>query len=191
MDLHDKAVIEAHRGHLGQHLRAEQFAGFGDRQVCGLCRWVAMIGTCRAHVSKKRPPLAMRRKIARPSEAILAGDLRKPRDVVAKALKFRIDDRIGAIGGDHPALPATLTDRSMMRKAIERTFGRGDQLDIVTFKQCAGPKRLARQNVGDCILIEVCRIGIEPHFHSEHVGKNPVQPHPRWRAQEQLIPLGQ
>ena len=82
MDLHDHAVLHAHRRHLGQHLGAEQLRilgirisrrdaaeqglGIGLRKVGGPRGGVAVVGGSSAVIAEEGAPLAMRFQIAVP-----------------------------------------------------------------------------------------------------------------------------
>ena len=168
MDLHDHAVLDAHRRHLGQHLgaehlrilrpriarghAAEQSLGRGLRQVGGPRRRMAVIGGGRAVIAEEGAPLAVRFEIAAPGSGIAAGDLAEAHEILAKTFEFRIDDRIGTIGRHHAALPARLPDGLVVLQRIERALRRGDGLDAEALEQaraggipaCATPRRSGR-----------------------------------------------
>ena len=59
----------------------------------------------------------------------------------AKGIPFfmlRVDDRVGTIGGDDPALPVARSDRGVVLQAVERAFGGGDRFDAEALEQGAG-----------------------------------------------------
>ena len=108
MDLQHQPVVEAHLGHLGQHLRAEQALVFCRRPACsdaveqagasagevgGLGGRMAVVGRGRAEVLEVGAALAVRVEIARPGAGVAAGDLAEPVEIVGEALEIRIDDR--------------------------------------------------------------------------------------------------
>ena len=82
MDLHDEPVVEAHRRHFRQHLRAEEFGvGVGDfagrntseqrgrfarREVGGRGAGVAVIARCRAMGLEEAAALTMGGEVAGP-----------------------------------------------------------------------------------------------------------------------------
>lgn len=113
------------------------------------------------------------------------------REVGPEALEFGIDHRIGAVSGDYPAIPAALPDRRVMFQPVERAFGRGDHLDTEPLEQRARTEGIGREHFGDVVEVEDGRLGIEPHLQPEDFGKDPVEPHPRRRAAEQVVALGQ
>ncbi len=122
MDLHHQTVIEAHAGHLGEHLRAEELGialarlagddlqeqplGVGLRQVHGLCRTMAVVGRGRAVLLEEGAPVAVRLEVAAPGVRVAAREMAEFREIVGKAVEFRIDNRVRPVGGDDAALPA-------------------------------------------------------------------------------------
>ena len=207
VDLHHQAILRAHRRHLGEHLRTEQLGiGGGDigadhpreqrlslgrRQVRGLRGRVAVIGRGRPMPSEEGAALAVRGEIAGPAEHILAGQLAEPDQIVAKALEFGIDHRIGAIGGEHAPLPARCRDGLVMLERVERRFGGGDHLDAEPFEQRARAEFGGGEARRDVVVIMVGGAGIELDIQPEGLGEDPVEPHPRGRAPEQMIVPGQ
>ena len=82
---------------------SEQRLGLGLREIGGSRGRMAVIGRGRAVLPEERAALAMRLEIAAPGRGVAAGQLAEPREIFAKPLEFRIDDRVGPIGGDDPA----------------------------------------------------------------------------------------
>ena len=102
-----------------------------------LRRRMAVIGGGRAIIPEEGAPLAMRVEIAAPGGGVASRDLAKAHEIVAKTFEFRIDDRIGAIGRDHAAVPARLPNGLVVLQRIERALGRGDGLDAEALEQRA------------------------------------------------------
>jgi hypothetical protein len=126
VDLHDQPVVQAHAGHLGQHLGPEQLGlGRGDSPFSRLWNRASASTAERSAVaavgwpwSDEVAPASMkaarrrrwRFQIALPAGDVLARDLGEPLEGAAEALVLEVDDRVGAIGGDHVAAPAALAD---------------------------------------------------------------------------------
>jgi hypothetical protein len=98
---------------------------------------VAVFSAGSAHLSKECAAVAMRGKIALPTHAILAGQVRKRTQVFAEPFELRIDDWVRPVGGSHLAPSAGLPDRVVMLEDVARTFGRCDHLDVLAFEQGA------------------------------------------------------
>ncbi len=79
----------------------------------------------------------------------------------------------------------------MVLQGVERALGGGDDFDAEALEQCARAESIARQCLGDCVVIAVCRCGIEPDVDSECLGKHPVEPQPRGCAAEQVVMPGE
>ena len=134
MNLHHQPVVEAHLRHLGQHLgrgtsrplRRRSFPRARGRAAAAHCAGssvarprgrMAVIGRRRAHRPEERAARAMRGEIAAPGRCVLAGELAELRDVAGEAVELRIDDRIGAVGGDDAPAPAAGAYRLVMQRA--------------------------------------------------------------------------
>ena len=133
----------------------------------------------------------VRAQIAGEARDILARHLAEAAEIVGEARRLRVDHRIGAIGGDDAALPAAIPDRLVMVERIERAFGGGDELDLETLEERARAEGVGLQRGVDRVVIEVGGGRLEPHVEPEHFGEHPVEPHPRRRAAEQVIVLGE
>ncbi len=161
VDLHHQPVVQAHAGHLGQHLGAEQLGlGRGDvplqqvleqglgldgRQVGGGGGGMAVVGGGGAGLDEGRPAQAVAFQIALPAGDVLARDLGEALEGAAKALVLEVDDRVGAIGGDHVAVPAALADGLVVLQPVLRALGGGQGLDVEAVEQGPGPERLGGQ----------------------------------------------
>ena len=205
MQLHHHAVLDRHARHLHQHMAAEQLRlprtnraarhlgierlGLFRRQIGGEGAWVAMIGRCRARGAEIGAALLMRAQIAGIAR-ILACHGAETLHIVDELGIIGVQHRVGAIGGHDLAAPAGLADRPMMVQRIERPLGRRDHLDIVTFEQRARAEGVGLQRGVDHVIIMVGGRRLQPHVDAERLGKDPVQPHARRRAAEQVIALG-
>src|SRR4051794_28383814 len=72
-----------------------------------------------------------------PAVHVFAAELTEALDRLAEVLMFRINDRVRTIGGDDPALPPGLTNRSMVLQRVVSAFGRREQVDVEAVEQCA------------------------------------------------------
>ena len=129
-------------------------------------------------------------QIAVPRGRIFTGDRAQFGDIVREPFEFGIDHGIGAIGGDHPALPTAFADLAVPFQIVQRAFGRGQRLDLEAVKQCAGAEIILRQFRVDMVVIHIRRFGRERHIQTENMFKRMVQPHRRRRAAQQVVMLG-
>src|SRR3546814_6748881 len=92
-----------------------------------------MIGRGRTHCGEEGAAIAVRRQIACVGKSVLARKFGETLQIIAKAFEFGIDDRVGAISGDHPTAPFAAfirgADGGVMLERVERAFGRRDHLD--------------------------------------------------------------
>ena len=175
VDLQHQAVVEAHPRHLGQHLAAE-LLGLGRRdrtgeraleqplavrlgEVAGQRRRVAVVGRGRPHRLEERAAVAVRGEVALPGQRVLAGERAEALDVVAEALELGVDDRVGAVGGDHAPLPAAGADLLVVDERIERRLGGRDHLDVEALEQRPRPERRCGQRRVDAVEIAVGGLG--------------------------------
>ena len=194
VDLHDHPVVEAHRRHLGQHLRAEQLGvlgrpgaaddtakqrfGLDERQVgCARGR-VTMIGRRRAGFAEERAALAVGREIARPALDILAGHFAETRQSGAEVLVLGIDDRIRTICGDHPASPSRGADSCVVRQVVVRPLGRREQFDTKALEQRARAEIRRRHRLAYAVEVEIGRLCIERNVDAKHLGEDMIEPEP-------------
>ncbi|MNT10780.1 hypothetical protein D3C72_1456280 [compost metagenome] len=149
--LHHQTVLNRHGGHFGQHLSAEQFgvggAGrcgrdaaeqrlcIGLRQIGGEGGRMAMVGRGGAHLDEKGAAIAKRLQISVPRQRVAPGLFGQHLQVIAEAFVVRVQHRVGAIGGQHPALPARGLDRHVMLQRVERALGRGQDLYVIAVEQ--------------------------------------------------------
>ena len=205
MDLHDQPVIDTHRRHFCEHLRAEKFGiraasrsrlyaveqrlCFCGRKIGGRGGRVAVIARGRPHFGEKAAPLAMRGKIARPGHRVLTRQLAKLCQIVHEPLELGIDDGVWAIGGDDAAVPVAGSDSGMVLERVERAFGRCEDFYPVAIEQRSGAELGSLQLLGDGIEIKVGGACIEPHIEPECLGKDPVEPCSRGGGAEQVIIL--
>ena len=73
-----------------------------------------MVGCRGSQRDEVRPPRFERAKVAAPGRRIFAGQCAERLQILEEAGKFRIDDRIGAEGGQDPPLPSRVPDGSMV-----------------------------------------------------------------------------
>ena len=207
VELHDQSVIQAHSGHLGQHLRAEQLGiargrvavadaieqrfRIAMRQVGGGGGGVAVVARSGAHLDEEGAALAVGGEIAVPGPAVFAGQLFQPQQVARKPFELGIDHRIGAIGGDDPAVPLAVANGAMVLERIERAFGGGQHLEAIAVEQRPRTEVVARQRLGDDIEIQIAGFRIQPDRQAEHLVEHPVEPHPARRAAKQVVVFGQ
>ncbi|MNX42751.1 hypothetical protein D3C86_731760 [compost metagenome] len=205
--LHHQTVLDRHGGHLGQHLAAEQFSvggarrggrnpleqGFGVRlgQIGGEGGRVAVVRRGGAHLDEKGPAITQRLQIALPGHRIATRLLRQNLEVVAEALVVGVQHRVRAIGGQHPPLPARGVYDLVVLQRVERALGRGQDLDVVAVEQGPRLEGLGLQRGVDDVIVVVRRLGRQADVDAEGLGIDPVVPHARRRAPEQMIVLGE
>src|SRR6185437_11185353 len=101
--------------------------------------------------------------------------------------ELRIDDGIGAIGGDDAASPAAVADRLMMEKRIERRFGRRDHLDAEALEQRARTIRIFAKACADPVEIPIGAIRGQALVDAEDRVERMVEPQPRRRAAKERV----
>ncbi|MNN20270.1 hypothetical protein D3C81_1335420 [compost metagenome] len=152
---------------------------------------MAVVGRGGAHLDEEGAAIAQGLQIALPAHRIAAGLFSQNLKIVAEALIVRIQHRVRTIGGQHPALPARGLDDLVMFKRVERRLGRGQDLDVVAIEQGARLEGVGLQRGVDDVVVVVRRLGRQAHIDAEGLGIDPVVPHARRRAPEQMIVLGE
>src|SRR5206468_1939972 len=130
MDLHHHPVFNAHGGEFGEHLSTEQLrvirgpdAGhnsteqrllFAVSKIRRPRRRMTMIGRGGSRHAKIGPALPVSAQIPVPTAHVFAAELAEALEGYAEVVMFRIDNGVGAVGRDDPALPAGLTNRSVV-----------------------------------------------------------------------------
>ena len=188
MDLQHQPVVEAHPRHLGQHLAAEGVGSLvggawprtrgEERRGLGVAagsRCGRVGGRGRTLVApnalKKARRCAVRVEVAVPGAGVAAGDLAEAVDVGGEARELGIDHRVGAVGGDDPAVPAAVADHLVPAQVVERAVGGGDHLDVEALEERARPELGAGEAVGDLVVDGVGGRGRERLVEAEDVSK--------------------
>jgi hypothetical protein len=138
-----------------------------------------------------RPAQAVAFEIALPGGDVLAADLAEPLEGAAEALVLEVDDRVGAVGGDHMAAPAAVADGLVVLEPILRALGGGQGLDVEAVEQRPGPEGLGGQGLVDGVEIEVRGRLAQEHLQAEHLAEHVVEPQPGRRAAKQVEVAGQ
>src|SRR5882672_3170675 len=100
---------------------------------------------------------------------------------------FRIDDRVGTVGSDHPAAPAARPDRAMMLERVDGRFSGRQYLYVEALEERARTE-LGHRELGTYRVEIVIRgIRIEPHIDAEHFHEHVFEPHRGRGAGEQVI----
>src|ERR1700733_4286231 len=89
--LHGGTVLDAHTGHLGEHLSTEEFLFLGNGatgqnspvesgcsvwvEICGHGRWVTLIGSGSPHGLEEGAAVAQSVEVALPGADVFAGNL--------------------------------------------------------------------------------------------------------------------
>ena len=152
---------------------------------------MAVVGRGGAIGLEERAPDAMRLQIAGPVGRIGAGNLAKPLDVLAEPFHLRVDDRVGPIGGDHPARPAGLANHFMPAEIVQGAVGGGDDLDAEALEQGARPEGRFGQARGDDVVDLVGGLGGQALVDAQHLGEGMVEPHAARCRAEEMIVLGE
>ena len=79
-------------------------------------------------------------EISGPGPGVGPGELSEFDDVREESGPIRIDDVIGAKGGDDASAPAGLSEPRVRLQDVEGTLGRGEELDAEPFEDARGPK---------------------------------------------------
>ncbi len=207
MDLHHQPVVEAHAGHLGQHLCAEQLGlGGGEHpahdpvvqglgipagEVGGGGGRAAVVGGRGAGAGEHGAALAVGGQVAVPEIDVLAGQQAEALDLGPEGLVLGVGHGVGAVGGDHPSAPAALVDRRVAGEVVVGTFGGGQDLDVEAVEQSARAEGGRLQHLADAVEIEVGGVSLQRHVEAEHFLEHMVQPDRGRRAAEQAHVLGQ
>ena len=152
---------------------------------------MAVIGRGRACLAEAGAAVAVRAQIAGKRRHVLARRLAEAREIVGESLLLGIDHRVGAIGGDHPALPAARADRAVMIERIERALGGGDHLDAEAIEQRARAEGGGLQRRVDHVVIRSA-VAASSRTSMPNTSANTQSSHSaRRRAAEQMIMLGE
>ncbi len=200
-------IVEAHPGHLGDHLAAEGVGFFRAdaagqrlveqggclrlREVLGAGGGMAVVGRGAAIGLEKGAPDAVRLEIAVPGGGVGPGDGAEPLDIVGEAGEFGVDNRIGAVGGDHPAGPAGAADHFMPAQIVEGTVGGGDNLDAEALEQSARAEGRFGQSRGDGVVNLIGGLGGQALIDAEHFREGVVEPYAARGGAEEMVVLGE
>ncbi len=125
----------------------EQGLGLDGRQVGGGGGGMAVVGRGGPGLDEGLAAQAVAFQIALPAGDVLAADLGEALEGRGTALVLEVDDRVGAIGGDHVAPPAALADGLVVLQPILRALGGGQGLDVEAVEQGPGPEGLGGQRL--------------------------------------------
>ena len=107
-----------------------------------------------------------------------------------KSVEVRVDDTVGPVGGDDPALPAAVPDFGVPLQIVERALGGGDHLDVEALEKGARAESVLGQAVRDPVVMRIGVGGGERFIDAEQGLQHIVEPQTRRRATEQVIVLG-
>ncbi len=202
VDLHHQAVVQAHAGHLGEHLgaeglglgrrggaghhRAEQGLGLDGRQVeCG-GGGMAVVGGGGAHRGEGGAADAVGFEVAGPGADVLAAQFREPDQGVLEGLVLAVDHRVGAVGGDDAAAPVSGAQLAVMDQVVRRALSGGQDLDFEPFEEGAGAEGGRLQGRVHDVVVVIGRSRLQGHGQAEQLGEDVVQPDRRGRAAEKV-----
>lgn len=109
---------------------------------------------------------------------------------MVETLEVGIDDGVGAISGDHTALPAAVADHLVPFEIVERAFGGRDDLDVEALEQGARAEILPLQQRRDGVVVAVGGRCGQRLVDAEQIGKHMIEPQPGRCAPKQIIVLG-
>ena len=112
-------------------------------------------------------------------------------EVLDESGKSRIDDRVRAESGEHPAAPAAGLHLAVVPEIVERALRRRQRLDVEPLKQRARPELGTLQAGGDVIVGLVGVPGAEALMEAEDFREGVVEPEPGRRAAEQMKVVGE
>ena len=207
VQLQHEAVVDAHGGHLDQHLGPEQLGvcglgsarpdpreeglDLGRAEVRGRCRRVAVVARRGSGLDEPLPPGTERGQVALPAGGVLTGRLGEAIQVLDEVGTVGIDHVVRAEGGHDPALPPTGRDLRVRLERIERRVGGGQELDAEAFVERAWPEGVVGERRHDLVVHLVRGLGTEGDRHPEHLGEGVVEPQLRGRGPEQVVVVGE
>ena len=116
---------------------AEEFRGLSGGKIRGLRGGMPVVGGCAAEFAEAGARLAQCGQIAGPGGCIFPGLLAELAMLAGKPVKLRIDNRIGAEGGQNSRFPARLADCLVIGEGVEGRVGGGQHFKIEALIQSA------------------------------------------------------
>ena len=206
VELHHQPVLDAHGGHLDEHLPAERLlAGRVERarqraieqslrrhrvDRGRVRRRVPVIGGGGAERDGEFPAVEQRGEVVVPPGGVAPGDLAEALDVVGVHLVVGIDHRVRSERRDHPAGETVGGETLVVGEVAQCSVGRGDDLDAEPVEQRPGPERVVGEAFGDAVVRGIGRLAGETGRDAEHVAQHMIHPEPRRCAAEQMEVLG-
>ena len=207
MDLQDESVLDAHGGHLDQHLPPEELGlilavgsghhlgeevlGVPRRQVRRAGGRVPVVGRRRTRGDEVRPALPDGVEVALPRRNVASGELAQRDQVRSEIWPVRIHDVVGPKRRDHPAGPSRPRESGVRRQRVERAVRRRQELDPEALEESSGAELVASEARGQVAVDVVSRRRSEIVVHAEDGGEGVVEPELRRRPREQVVVLGQ
>ena len=148
---------------------------------------MAMVRGGGAHGFEKRAAGAVRVEIARPGGGVFSGQSAQFGDVLSEAFELGVDHGVGAVGGDHAAVPIAVADRLMPAQIVQSAFGGGERFDLEAVKEGAGAEGVLGQAGFDVVIVVIGGFGRQGHVEAEDMFKRMVEPDRRGRAPEQVV----
>ena len=203
MKLHGEAVLDAHAGHFGEHLGAEDLLLLGDGatgedaaveggccggvEVGGLGGEMAVIGGGAAHGLEEGAAVAEGVEIAVVAGDVFAGDLAELVDVAEEAGVLGVDDGVGTEGGDDAALPSGFADGFVVFEGVEGGVGGGEDFDVEFFEERAGTEVGGLERFCDDRRSIRRRFLVEPFGEAELIFEGVVEPEAGGGAAEEVV----
>ena len=207
MQLHHEPVLDAHAGHLHQHVTGEgveirrgcftRARAVEDRRRVGVReprrerRQRRMVGGRRAHRLEERAPLLERCDVAPIARDLLAGERAEARHFRRPVGMQDVDREVGPERRPHLTLPARRPNRLMMDERVGRGVGGAEHLDVEALEERARSKRGRPELRFDAV---VDRRGVgrgQALVDAEHVRELVLQPAAARRAAKQVEVIGE
>ncbi len=203
MELHGEAVFDAHAGHFGEHLGAEDLLLLGDGaagedaavergcggvvEVGGLGGEMAVVGRGAAHGLEEGAAVAQGVEVAVPGADVFAGDLAELFDVGDEAGVLGVDDGVGAEGGDDAAFPAGVADGFVVFERVEGSVGGGQDFDVEFVEERAGTEGGGFERACDDVVVFVGVFCAESFGEAELIFEGVVEPEAGGGAAEEVV----
>ncbi len=202
VDLHDQAVFEAHRRHLGQHLPAEEVGLFAVQpsldssveqvlalvrvEVGGRCCRVPMVGGSGTVTAEDLPPVPQGGQVLVPAGRISACQSAECLDVGREVFASRVDNRVGPERRDDLFAPAVDAQPFMGSELVKGRLGRGQHFDPEAVKEAPGAEIIPSQCCGYDVEVVVGGLSVQFDVQAEELHECLVEPKARRVARNRL-----
>ena len=135
--------------------QVEELRGSVEREIRGAGGGMAVVGCGATKLLESRARFFESVQISRESTGVFAGHLSKTGNVFPEAGEFRIDNGIGAEGGDNARPPCGVADGQMVSQRIERRVSGGEDVETKALVEGARQELGREKLLGDGVVVEV------------------------------------